>query len=158
MKEMIKKINKKTVANFIIIAALFFGGGFFLNQYLENGTLAQKDLTMTQAKVKAKDFIQGNLVQEGTEVEVKGVSEESDLYKITVSVQGQEIDSYITKDGKNFFPQVMNIEEFKKQKEAQAKAEEEKNKPVPKSEKPKVEAFVMSYCPYGTQVQKVNNS
>ncbi|MFO7807494.1 MAG: hypothetical protein R6V40_03700 [Candidatus Moraniibacteriota bacterium] len=154
MKEMIKKIDKKMTANLIIIAALFFGGGFFLNQYLENGTLAQTDLAMPQAKEKAEEFIKGNLVQEGTDVKVKGIAEENDLYKVTVEVQGQEFDSYLTKDGKSFFPQAMKIEEMKEQAEAQKDAEEEANKPVPKSEKPKVEAFVMSYCPYGTQVQK----
>lgn len=150
---MIKKINKKTVANFIMVAAIFFGGGFFLDQYLK-GDLFKQNLSPQQAEVKAKDFIEGNLVQKGTDVKVKGVSEENNLYRITVDIQGQEINSYITKDGENFFPQVMNIKEIEEQAQAQAEAQEQQNKPVPKSDKPKVESFIMSYCPYGIQVQK----
>ncbi|MFO7807495.1 MAG: hypothetical protein R6V40_03705 [Candidatus Moraniibacteriota bacterium] len=128
MKEMIKKIDKKMTANLVIIAALFFGGGFFLNQYLENGTLIQKDLTLAQAEDKAEKFIKGSLVQEGAGVEVKGATEENDLYKVTVGVQGQEIDSYITKDGENFFPQAMNIEETQKQMQQQQKQMQEEEK------------------------------
>ncbi|MDZ7611360.1 MAG: hypothetical protein U5L10_01220 [Candidatus Moranbacteria bacterium] len=146
-------MNKKVIANLIIVAAVFFGGGFFLDQYLK-GELFKQDLTPQQAEAKAKDFIEGNLVQEGTEVKVKGVAEENNLYKITIDLQGQELTSYLTKDGSNFFPQAMNIEEIKAQKDAQAQAEQEKSEPLPKSETPQVESFVMSYCPYGTQVQK----
>ncbi len=124
-----------------------------MDQYLK-GELFKQNLSPQQAEAKAKDFIEGNLVQEGMEVKVKGVSEENNLYKITIDVQGQEVDSYITKDGESFFPQVMDIKEMEEQSQAQAETEEQQNQPVPKSDKPKVESFVMTYCPYGTQVQK----
>jgi glutaredoxin len=41
--------------------------------------------------------------------------------------------------------------EIEKQKEAAKKQEEESNKEVPKTDKPKVDLFVMSFCPYGNK-------
>jgi hypothetical protein len=119
----------------------------------------EKTLTLEEAKVKANDFIANNLVQPGTEISIKEVVEDAGLYKVVVNLpDGQEIDSYITKDGKKFFPQVMDIEETKT---AQAGADSTANAQqvaqavdVPKTEKPVVEAFVMAYCPYGTQIEK----
>jgi len=122
-------------------------------------TTQKNTLTLDEAKAKAKEFITNNLVQPGTEISIKEVVEEGGLYKVVVNLpNGQEIDSYITKDGKKFFPQVMDIDETeaktankdnntKNQKKAQLTD-------IPKTKKPVVEAFVMSHCPYGAQVEK----
>ena len=65
---------------------------------------------------------------------------------------------YLTKDGKFFFPQVIDIEEMEnKKREAEEQANAEKEKAVTemeKNDKPKVEIYVMSHCPYGTQIEK----
>lgn len=76
-------------------------------------TLSSKDiLSPEEAMAKAEEFIQANLVEEGTEVSIKKVEESgNDLYKLTVDVSGQEVESYVSKDGVNFFPQVINIPE-----------------------------------------------
>ena len=151
-----EKINKNKVANLIMLAGVFFAVGFFVSQ----GNLLNKEqrtyVTLEEAQEKAENFITENLVQPGTEIKIKSVSEEKGLYKVVVIVQDQEIEAYITKDGKDFFPQVMNIEEIEGQKN---QAEEAPGAPqsqveVPKQDKPVVETFIMSYCPYGTQVQK----
>ncbi len=117
----------------------------------------EKTLTLEEAKVKANDFISNNLVQPGTEISIKEVIEEAGLYKVVVNLpDGQEINSYITKDGKKFFPQVMDIEETEAKKAEKASDSQAKAQPteVPKTDKPVVEAFVMAYCPYGTQIEK----
>jgi glutaredoxin len=118
-----------------------------------------KPLSLEEVKVKAADFINNNLMQAGQEVSIKEITEENGLYKIIVNMpNGQEITSYMTKDGKKFFPQVMDIAEIeqktKEKKEKQAQAEEDSRSNLPKTEQPKVELFVMSYCPYGTQIEK----
>ncbi|PLX21679.1 hypothetical protein C0584_02065 [Candidatus Parcubacteria bacterium] len=119
----------------------------------------EKPLTLEEAKVKAAEFINNNLVQPGTEVSIKEVTEEAGLYKVVVNLPNdQEIESFITKDGKKFFPQVMDIEEVESQtvdagNSAQAQQQQQLTD-IPKNTKPVVEAFVMSHCPYGTQIEK----
>ena len=118
-----------------------------------------KPIGLEAAKAKAVDFINKNLMQAGSEVTVKEAGEESGLYKIVVNMSsGQEVTSYLTLDGKTFFPQAMNIEEIEKKnavKEAPAAGAEAKSTAdLTKQDKVKVELFVMSYCPYGTQIEK----
>jgi len=105
-----------------------------------------------EAKAKAESFINENLVPAGSEVSVGEVEEMDNVYKLKVALSdGNELDSYITKDGKFFFPQGMSIEEAKEESGGSASNQ---NQEVPKSDKPVVELFVMSHCPYGTQIEK----
>ena len=81
------------------------------------------------------------------------------MFKVVIDPgNGQDIDSYLTKDGKKFFPQVIEIEKVKEEKRlAEENMEAEKEKEIAemeKNDKPKVEIFVMSHCPYGTQIEK----
>ena len=141
----------------IIILSLILA--FFATGCSLTGADSQKILSPEEAKATAIDFINNNLMQPGSEVSVKEIAEDNNLYKIVLNMSsGQEITSYLSKDGKLFFPQVMNIEEVAKEAE-QNKNQEEANKTaasadVPKTEKAKVELFVMSHCPYGTQIEK----
>jgi len=95
-----------------------------------------------------KTYIEENLVEPGTEVEVKNVEKENGLYKLTINIQGQEFDSYVSEDGKLLFPSVVDMS-----KEIPTNGNTEV-KEVPKANKPKVELFVMTHCPYGTQSEK----
>lgn len=131
----------------IVLAAGNFSGGLF------NTKGGNKALSADEAKAKAEDFINKNLVQ-GTTASITAVEDYSDsLYKLKVKVGDTDIDSYITKDGKQFFPQAMDTEA------AVASGDGEAQTPVApadlvKSDKPEVELFVMSHCPYGTQAEK----
>lgn len=86
------------------------------------------------------------------------VTEENGFWKISQTNQGQEYISYMTKDSKMFFPTVINFAKMQEEKvamEAEAqKAKEDQKTNMTKSAKPQVELFVMSECPYGTQVEK----
>jgi len=121
-------------------------------------SLSSKSLKPEEAKAKAEKFINENLVQADSKVTVKDIAEEGGLFKMKVVLaNGQEIDSYMSKDGSKFFPQVMNISELEAKNQGQkdqATAEAEQTKAAVKSDKPKVELFVMSHCPYGTQIEK----
>lgn len=109
------------------------------------------------AKAKVVDFVKNNLVQPGTEVTVKEIIKEGGLYKVVIKVggdNGQEVPTYLTTDGKKFFPQAMDIAEGEAKNKDSQQAEEDQNKPVAKSDAPEVNLFVMSHCPYGTQMEK----
>lgn len=75
-----------------------------------------------------------------------------DLYAVTVSYNGQDIPVFITKDGEYFVQGAVPIDDAgvvpNNPQQPQQPVE------VTKSDKPKVELFVMTHCPYGTQAEK----
>ncbi len=116
---------------------------------------AEKVLTIDEAKAKAEEFINENLMSPGHKASIAEITEDGNLYKIMVDIGTDEnVESYISKDGKKFFPTVFDIAEIEKKIAEQKAAEEQANMELEKTAKPKVELFVMSYCPYGTQMEK----
>jgi len=135
---------------------------FLLNACELKSKTTKNILSPEEAKTKTISFINENLMTEGNEASVGEVSEEYGMYKLKVSISGgEEVISYLSKDGNNFFPQVINIKEIEDKKEEQEKLAEQakvdaqkKIEELPKKEKPEVELFIMSHCPYGTQIEK----
>ncbi|MBU2562416.1 MAG: GILT family protein [Nanoarchaeota archaeon] len=77
---------------------------------------------------------------------LNSVEEVSGLYKVNFNYQGVVVPVYLTKDG-TLAGSLNNIEPV-----SSTVAPTQEN--LPKSDKPVVELFVMSYCPYGTQAEK----
>ena len=154
--------SKKLLVVGLFALALIASALFFLQKNgvdSENGEV----LSAEESKNKIEAFVNENLMPEGSSVTIKEFTEDGNyenLYKVVVDIgNGQEpIDSYLTKDGKFFFPQVIDIEEMEnKKREAEEAANAEKEKTIiemEKNDKPSVEIFVMSHCPYGTQIEK----
>ncbi len=140
------------------IAVILAGCGVINKPTTSNNNLGgnKNVLSMEEAKTKALDFIDKNLLQAGTTAEFKSITEENGLYKLVIDVgDSKGIESYITKDGTKFIPSMMDIKEVE-DKNSQAKAQVAETPPqdIAKNDKPEVELFVMSYCPYGTQIEK----
>jgi hypothetical protein len=74
-------------------------------------------------------------------------AKEGSLYQITVNYQEQDIPVDVTADGKYLVASKIPLV----QEQTQPAAPEEN--PVPKSDKPVVELFVMSFCPYGLRAE-----
>jgi len=113
---------------------------------------SSKGLGEEEIKTKTLDYVNNNLLQPGITATISSIEKDNGLYKMVIEVQGQQINSYMTADGKVFFPQGLVIE-----KTAAAPTAPTAQAPppdVPKSDKPAVELFVMSHCPYGTQIEK----
>lgn len=134
--------KKKMTIGLVVVLVLVAVLGFLTNwNYFIGSTLSKED-----AKLKTEQFIISSNLAGGRKVEIREItSDGSGLYKIMVQLEGapNTIESYVTKDGKLFFPNVMKMT-----------PEEEVSIDIPKSDKPTVELFVMSYCPYGTQIEK----
>jgi hypothetical protein len=90
-------------------------------------------------------------------------SRESGLIKFKLKVGTAEYDTYATKDGKLFFPQVFNMakDDSKKtdDKTGDAKPSESVDAKkvidsIKKSDSPMLEAYVVSRCPFGLQMQR----
>jgi len=159
IKEKKKKFKfdwrKKEAQNIILavtIALAIFvsivAGAWF--SYQKKNYIGEKN-----AKEKTEKFVKENLLPEGGEMEIKGVTKKEGLYEIKLAIGGMEYLSYLTSNGEIFFPQGMNIKEIEASTKNQKKEQEKAmNVEIPKAEVPSVEVFVMSYCPFGTQVQK----
>ena len=141
---------KKAIIVLIILVALGGAGYKFFGAKTSGSILSPEE-----AKAKAGEFINANLVQAGTEVEIKDIVDEGGLYRIVVNVGGQDFDSYLTKDGTKFFPQVLDMKaEAAGTDTSDTAAGGSGSEVAAKSDKPVVELFVMSHCPYGTQIEK----
>lgn len=143
---------KKTIILAFVLA--FLAGGCSL--------IKEKPVVITpeEAKAKVEEFINTTLMQPGKKAAVKEVVEEGGLYKMMVDIgTGADIESYASLDGTKFFPQAMEIKKSEEPAK-QADADSAANSQPPaasvsvKSDKPVVEVFVMSHCPYGTQIEK----
>ena len=109
------------------------------------------DIGPEAAKAKVETALRDVLgVPEDVELSVADAVVERGLYRVNVTVQGQEYPMYISLDGAKLFPQGLDTEPVKTAGPEETKSMSE----APKSERPDVRLFVMSYCPYGTQMEK----
>jgi hypothetical protein len=92
---------------------------------------------------KVIDFINNNLVEPGTYAKLISVRDMGSYYEILTEYQGNKIPVYVSKDGKVLFLQAIEITETKKIQKTQNVQE------IPKKERPQVELYIFSYCPYG---------
>jgi len=115
-------------------------------------------LSVEEIKPMIEEFVNENMMKAGTTAIIKEVEVESGLYKVGLEAEEQEFITYITKNGETFFPQGINLEEFivkkKEQEEAVALQQAAALAALDKEDEPVVELFVMSHCPYGTQIEK----
>lgn len=112
-----------------------------------------------EAKARVEKFINENLLPSDMKVDIKTVTQEDNLYKIVLEIEGKEYTSYMTVDGKKFFQSGVDIDQVtaeaqKAKAEQDGKQDEKPSANLPKKDKPEVELFVMSHCPYGTQIEK----
>lgn len=138
-----------------LLSVLFISGCSLAIPTMKKAT---KTLNPEEARAAAEKFVNENLLPTDIKATVKSAVLEGDVYNITLNVQDKDYNSYMTKDGAKFFQSGIDIAAFaeEKAKEEQASAPKE-NAPVtvvPKSDKPKVELFVMTHCPYGLQAEK----
>lgn len=122
----------------IIIAAVIIGGAIYLVPKKPTGFLSAQE-----AGQKAIEFINQNIFS-GQDVAASliDITESNGLYKMKIAVEGEEIETYLSLDGKLLFPQFVALEK------------EEETIAGQKTDRPDVKLFVMTHCPYGLQAQK----
>lgn len=113
-----------------------------------------------QIAKNAIDYINKNGLSQ-TPASLSGkASEVSGLIKFKIKIGSNEFDSYVTKDGKLLFPQAISMTPTKAAASAQNTNTNTNNKAsasaqnIQKTDKPMLEAFVVSSCPYGLQMQR----
>ena len=94
------------IALVLLVLSLFTQGFDFSEKSLTGAAMVSLD----EAKDKALIYVNGQLLQPPFQATVEASEELDSLYKITLNVAGQTVDSYVTKDGKLFFPQGLQME------------------------------------------------
>lgn len=146
-----KFIKPKTVV--IAVLVLVIAGGFFVFWQAKQGKIDLPALLSGSRADKlgaeAIDFINKNLLPPGTTATLVKITNEGSVYKIKIKVGNEEPDVYVSKDGKFLFTAAFEM------KKAETKTSPAPSQELPKADKPNVKLFVMSYCPYGLQMEKV---
>jgi protein-disulfide isomerase len=140
----------------IVLLILLFKGG-----------VTAKVVKGDEAGNKLVEFLNGRT---GGGVEYLSYVDKGNIYEVTVSYQGQDIPVYITKDGEYFVQGAVPLSEDASNTTTEPECSTDSEcaegeicqsgmcvaapKDMPKSDKPKVELFVMTHCPYGTQAEK----
>lgn len=110
-------------------------------------------LTANDAAAKAIDYINKNLVQGGTATSVSTEDFADNMYKVATKYNNNNIDVYVTKDGKWLFVSAPY--------DTTAAVPTTTTQPkktcddMPKAAAAEFEAFVVSNCPYGLQMQRI---
>ncbi|MBT4277941.1 hypothetical protein HOD96_04315 [Candidatus Falkowbacteria bacterium] len=164
-----KKRKTKSTGYFWIIAVIFLliAVTLLVTENSKMMDLVRGDktteelLTAEEAQKKLTDFINEAYGQSVKGIEVMETEEKSGVYAVTTLItntndQTSTSTLYISKDGKFFLPDAIDMEEIL-QKVAEQKQAQNTPPPaaadVPKADAPKVELFTMSYCPFGNQAE-----
>lgn len=110
----------------------------FVDNILGKSSLDKEEVKERVTKYINEDLLQGQRVAEIVEIVE---DEDDDLYKIKLKLNGQEFDSFVSKDGKYLYTERLEV------------VIEEEIADYPKQDVPDVLLFTMSYCPYGNQAE-----
>jgi glutaredoxin len=138
---------KKLIA-LLAFVALVLGGVVVYTQF--GGQLKFGGSNLAKAEKTAYDFIDQQMLNGQVDFEIKEFKEEKGLYKMLVNVNGQEIESYMTKDLKTFFPSPVDMEKVAGAKEEQ---QQQQQANIPAQDEVDVKLFTQSFCPYGNQAE-----
>jgi len=150
-----RKIPWKPAAGFAAVAILFFAIGFFARGPAQTTGLTISGspiLTSEEAGTKAVEYVNTYLLQPGFTAKLVSANESNGIFSISINITGSQgstiYPSYVTKDGKLLFVSAVDISVT-----PEAEQTPEETQTTPKTDKPNVKMFVMSYCPYGEQAE-----
>ena len=170
LKHFIKNLDKNAklvaiaVIGVIIVGALIFGSsdsGFSLSDLASKLGLGGSNKAIAEKAIK---YINDNQLSQSTATLVGDVTEESGLVKFKISIGTNQFDSYATKDGKLLFPQAFAMADEKNNGSQNQNANTDNPSASPpkqtaadikKVDKPLLEAYLVTRCPFGLQMQRV---
>ena len=146
-ESVIKKIPKHNWAIATYIFALLSVVLIITMMTGAGGSLGLTGNVIGESKMQTltNDFITTQLAPGAT---VKDISQESGLYVVQIDMQGQTVPVYFTKDG-NFITQGRALIPISASADSTATDNTQQPENIPKTDRPKVDLYVMSFCPYG---------
>ncbi len=159
---MFKDISKKTLLLIasIVVAGILIGGAIvFISVRKCSGiTNNGKVLTSQEAGNKVIGFVNKEMLHGKVTGSLISSTEENNLYNIVISIQGKKYNLYTTLDGKFLYPERIDMEKAIAQSNDKENNQESAKKTcstIKKAEKPLMEVFVVSSCPFGLQAQRI---
>jgi hypothetical protein len=150
-----RRNNFWTIAAGVLFALLIismFTNGF--TTFTGGGTSVRGQIPAKDAGDKAIKYVNTVLLQGQMTGTLGEVTDVGDLYNAKLTIGGQVFDSYITKDGRLLFPQAIDLNKEAANTTTTPPAATASCEDMTKTDKPVVEVFYMSYCPYGVQAIK----
>lgn len=154
-------IDKNKILIGVAVLAILITGSLLLagSNPMLKGWMAKLNIfpdSQNAIAQKAVNYInQSGLAGQGQTVTLDKVSQESGLIKVTIKVGNDSFDSYVTKDGKLLFPRAFLIPvDTDSSGAATGSAGTIAKQTLAKAEKPSLQAFVVSACPFGLQMQR----
>jgi len=130
----------KKIFSIIGLILIIIGGLTYYSYANELFIFNNNKLNIEEATQKVENFLTEQLPS--SNFTIKEVKEEKGMYRISLSLDDQEMNFYMPLDGSLLFPQSIKITTPKEQD-------------LPTTKKPKVDLFVMSFCPYGNDSEKM---
>jgi len=156
----LKNMNRNTILVGIAIIAVIITGVLILAKS-GNGINFPTLFGASDKEIAAKviSYINDNKLAQ-TPATLVNFSRASGLVKVKIKIGTSEFDSYATRDGKLMFPQAFELTPKKETKgtdtnTTSGQTVEQILASVKKSDKPVLEAFIVSACPFGLQMQRM---
>ncbi|MBR9682865.1 MAG: thioredoxin domain-containing protein [Candidatus Aenigmarchaeota archaeon] len=113
---------------------------------------AMGGVSSSEASEKAISFLNSQLLPPGIVAEFQSVNVTYDRYLVTFTVEGETYTTFVSKDGRYFITGVFDMDEVIAPPTTNNNQQQTAFDAVD-TEEPKVELFVMSFCPYGQQAE-----
>ena len=149
-------MNKNLLPIAILIAGVLIAGtAIYINKTnteIINNENTSELLSPQEAGEKVIDFVNNNILQGKSTASLVETLEENGLYKVKFTIENQEIETYVTRNGKLFFPEGIDLSEV--QEPAVEESQTIGNFSVSNDEvcqengKPVVYFFGSESCPY----------
>jgi len=110
-----------------------------------------------QIEAKILDFVKQRSPSGAQDIQIVSTQRTGEVYKVDLSFQGEKFPIYVTLDGKYLIGDLIPLDIPLQQNLTNTSSDNQagnEEKAVPKTDKPKVELFVMSHCPFGLQMEK----
>jgi len=145
-----KIMSNKMTVSVVICLVVGFIIGYIASSY--GGSAAADDVG-----AKVLSYVDANfLAPQGAEAELTSVESQFGLYMINFDIKQdgevvQQASAYSTKDGRYLIiGQVLDMNE---ELEIPGQEQEQPEQQLPKSDKPDIKMFVMTFCPFGQQAE-----
>jgi hypothetical protein len=153
-EKFLKRIFGEEKKGIVLVAAVFFVIGFVISTFAGFSGSPTTGMVVSKEDIGAKvaDYINNNIIPAGSSVSVVSVEEENGLYLVTTLYQENPIPVYATKDGilllvGTVYDMTQELEPPPEEPEEPAATCDD----VEKADKAKMETWVVSMCPFGTQ-------
>jgi len=143
-------VSGKIILSVAVVAAIFFIAGFYTSGSITGAAVANPE----DVAQKAVDFINTYMLPGSAEASLVNATPQNGMVLANIQISdGTDVADYqlyVSSDGKYMFTyNPIDLEQT-----PQILQPQQESGDIPKSDRPAVDVFVMSYCPYGLQMEK----